>query len=329
VRGRVQGDPVVLATAAGFLLAEEPAAAARVVPGLERYVIADDVASADVGAAHDAVVLVGARRGGRRRGRAAGAGRRRRRGVARLAVGAPRSSSRRSPRAPRGAFSAAGARPRRGRLDVARVAALAPWLVRSTTACCRTERSTTPGSRSRRAATSARSRRDGAPPRPPADDPVRFAVAGAAAPAREAVSSTTAAGPRVTTGVATGGRVAALPSCGPTSRARASRSRSRTAAPRRRGGRDVTSAPAVPSRARPAVLVVATLALFLVWSHTFLAFEVLLAPARGDAPLAWLDLVVARLVPVAVVCAAWCFGARRAASSRSSAATPSASSSAG
>lgn len=76
----------------------------------------------------------------------------------------------------------------------------------------------------------------------------------------------------------------------------------------------MTSAPAVPPRARPAVLVVATLALFLVWSHTFLAFEVLLAPARGDAPLAWLDLVVARMVPVAVVCAAWCFGARRAAS---------------
>ena len=53
----------------------------------------------------------------------------------------------------------------------------------------------------------------------------------------------------------------------------------------------MTSAPAVPPRTRPAVLVVATLALFLVWSHTFLAFEVLLAPARGDAPLAWLDLV--------------------------------------
>lgn len=70
----------------------------------------------------------------------------------------------------------------------------------------------------------------------------------------------------------------------------------------------------VPTPARPGLLVVATLALFLVWSHTFLAFEVLLAPRRGDAPLRWLDLVVLRMVAVGVVCAAWCFGARRAAS---------------
>ncbi len=75
------------------------------------------------------------------------------------------------------------------------------------------------------------------------------------------------------------------------------------------------TAPApAPPRARPGLLVAATLALFLVWSHTFLAFEVLLAPRRGDPPMGWLDLVVARMVPVAVVCAAWCFGARRAAS---------------
>jgi drug/metabolite transporter (DMT)-like permease len=76
----------------------------------------------------------------------------------------------------------------------------------------------------------------------------------------------------------------------------------------------VTVPPPGPARARPGLLVGATLALFLVWSHTFLAFEVLLAPARGPAPMDWLDLVVARMVPVGVVCAAWCFGARRAAS---------------
>ncbi len=69
-----------------------------------------------------------------------------------------------------------------------------------------------------------------------------------------------------------------------------------------------------PPRPRPGLLVVATLALFLVWSHTFLAFEVLLAPRQGDAPLRGLDLVVLRMVPVGALCAAWCFGARRAAS---------------
>lgn len=58
-------------------------------------------------------------------------------------------------------------------------------------------------------------------------------------------------------------------------------------------------------------LVVLTLALFLVWSHTFLVFEVLLAPRAGAAPLDWLDLVVARFTPVLVVCAIWCFGVRR------------------
>ena len=64
---------------------------------------------------------------------------------------------------------------------------------------------------------------------------------------------------------------------------------------------DARSAPQKPVSA--AVLIVATLLLFLVWSHTFLAFEVLLAPKSGAAPLDWLDLVVARFVPVFVVCA--------------------------
>jgi drug/metabolite transporter (DMT)-like permease len=55
----------------------------------------------------------------------------------------------------------------------------------------------------------------------------------------------------------------------------------------------------------------ATLVLFLVWSNTFLAFEVLLAPARGPAPMGWFDLVVARFVPVTVVCGVWCLAFRR------------------
>ncbi len=54
------------------------------------------------------------------------------------------------------------------------------------------------------------------------------------------------------------------------------------------------------------VLALATLALFLVWSNTFLAFEVLLVPRGGPAPMGWLDLVVARFVPVVLVCAPWC-----------------------
>lgn len=59
------------------------------------------------------------------------------------------------------------------------------------------------------------------------------------------------------------------------------------------------------------VLVTATLGLFLVWSNTFLAFEVLLAPATGTPPMRWLDLTVARFVPAGALCALWCFGLRR------------------
>jgi drug/metabolite transporter (DMT)-like permease len=73
----------------------------------------------------------------------------------------------------------------------------------------------------------------------------------------------------------------------------------------------MTPEPAPKRPVSSAVLVVATLLLFLVWSHTFLAFEVLLAPKSGTAPLDWLDLVVARFVPVFVISAVWCFGFRR------------------
>jgi len=61
-----------------------------------------------------------------------------------------------------------------------------------------------------------------------------------------------------------------------------------------------------PSRPRPLLLVAATLALFLVWSNTFLAFETLLAPPRGEAPLRWPDLLAARYVPAALLCGGWC-----------------------
>jgi len=129
VRGRVQGDPVVCATATGFLLAEEPAAAARVVPGLERYVIADDVGFADVGAAHDVVVLVGAAAPAVAAAagpalRAAGAA------VASLGWRRGEASMVVAPAAA-GAFAAllaAGAvAAGEDALDAARVAALAPW----------------------------------------------------------------------------------------------------------------------------------------------------------------------------------------------------------
>jgi O-acetylserine/cysteine efflux transporter len=63
--------------------------------------------------------------------------------------------------------------------------------------------------------------------------------------------------------------------------------------------------------ASPAATFAATLGLFLVWSNTFLAFEGLLAPVSGEAPLAWSELAVARFVPVTLVCAAWCFFVRR------------------
>ncbi len=69
--------------------------------------------------------------------------------------------------------------------------------------------------------------------------------------------------------------------------------------------------PPEPARVSRSALLGVTLALFLVWSHTFLVFETLLAPRSGRAPMGWLDLVVARFTPVVLICAAWCFGFRR------------------
>lgn len=54
----------------------------------------------------------------------------------------------------------------------------------------------------------------------------------------------------------------------------------------------------------------ATLALFVVWSNTFLAFEVLLAPRTGQAPLTWWGLTVARMIPAGAVAAVWCLCTR-------------------
>lgn len=59
-RGRVQADPLVLVDGPRTLLVEAPEAAARAVPGLERYVIADDVRFTDASAAHRVLELVGA-----------------------------------------------------------------------------------------------------------------------------------------------------------------------------------------------------------------------------------------------------------------------------
>ena len=60
------------------------------------------------------------------------------------------------------------------------------------------------------------------------------------------------------------------------------------------------------------LLVGATLALFLVWSNTFLAFETLLAPPSGEPPLLWVDLLVARFLPAGILAGGWCLLFRRA-----------------
>jgi drug/metabolite transporter (DMT)-like permease len=58
-------------------------------------------------------------------------------------------------------------------------------------------------------------------------------------------------------------------------------------------------------RPGPWMLAGATAGLFLVWSNTFLAFEVLLGR------MAWVDLLVARMVPVGLLAALWCVLVRR------------------
>ncbi len=63
------------------------------------------------------------------------------------------------------------------------------------------------------------------------------------------------------------------------------------------------------------VLIMGVLALFLVWSTTFITIEALLDhPASGDlrpdGPFNWFTLTNARFTPVAAICAVWCFGFR-------------------
>ena len=61
VRGRVQGEGLLWALPDRFVLAGEPAALARLVPALARYVVADDVALADASAAWAHVLVTGPR----------------------------------------------------------------------------------------------------------------------------------------------------------------------------------------------------------------------------------------------------------------------------
>src|SRR5262245_12146961 len=77
---------------------------------------------------------------------------------------------------------------------------------------------------------------------------------------------------------------------------------------------DVPPVGPAPAHAHPAAeraaLVGMTAALFLVWSNTWLAFEVLLAPKSGKAPMTWLDLLVVRFVLAGGISALLCLATR-------------------
>jgi drug/metabolite transporter (DMT)-like permease len=69
----------------------------------------------------------------------------------------------------------------------------------------------------------------------------------------------------------------------------------------------------VAERKRPAgkglyLLVVFTL--FLIWSNSFLAIDALLAQPGTSGPFQWQDLVVARFLPVMLICLGYCLGFR-------------------
>ena len=67
-----------------------------------------------------------------------------------------------------------------------------------------------------------------------------------------------------------------------------------------------------PSLERPVwVLGLVTLALFLVWSNSFIAIAYLLGSERAPALLDWIGLTVARFAPVTLLCALYCFVFRR------------------
>lgn len=69
-----------------------------------------------------------------------------------------------------------------------------------------------------------------------------------------------------------------------------------------------------PPADRPAprgLLVAATIALFLVWSNSFVAMSYLLGGEAVRGQLDWLTLTTCRFAPVTVLAALYCFGLRR------------------
>lgn len=58
-------------------------------------------------------------------------------------------------------------------------------------------------------------------------------------------------------------------------------------------------------------LFLLVLALFAVWSNSFVAIGFLLGSEQSAARLDWVELVVARFLPALPVCAVYCFGFRR------------------
>lgn len=63
--------------------------------------------------------------------------------------------------------------------------------------------------------------------------------------------------------------------------------------------------------ARPLLYLATALALFLVWSNSFIAASYLLGGERPPAQLDWAGLSAARFAPLAPLCLLYCFGVRR------------------
>lgn len=68
--------------------------------------------------------------------------------------------------------------------------------------------------------------------------------------------------------------------------------------------------PPIRPRPRAALLIAATLLLFLMWSNSFVAMTYLLGTERSVARLDWLSLTTTRFLPVTLLCAAWLLLAR-------------------
>ena len=71
--------------------------------------------------------------------------------------------------------------------------------------------------------------------------------------------------------------------------------------------------PAAGSTRPPSPLVTAlgVFGLFTIWAGSFIAIEALLRSSDGPGRFGWLSLTAARFVPVAAICATWCFLFRR------------------